>query len=312
MDVHKKIARIFYLELRREVILGDPYLNHKEQALLQQHYEVMMNAEKYPPNLARVIYVNRRSPAVQAVLTSRDAVVFDAGCGFGSESFLFASLGAKVLAVDLSPEQICIAEKRKSYFENEVFKKKLDITFRVADLKDYLPETPGVSLTWIASVLAALPDQEDFLRRVYAVTREGGQVLVTDMNLGNPLFLYREWQRRQQAKAQSPEFARQTDFWSMVRRRGRSGARLFPRQRQGQFDDAQFFTAGTLAALLRQVGFRIAQPRFSGFVPPPVYINFLTPLEAVMASVPVLKNLGYFYIVTGIKSTDTVSSIKHN
>jgi SAM-dependent methyltransferase len=304
--VHNEITRIFYTALRREVIFGNPYLNFNEQYLLQQHHEVIMNAWKYPPNLATAIYVNRRAPAVQAVLTSQDAVVFDAGCGFGSESFLFARLGAKVLAVDLSPEQISIGEKRKSYFENKVFKKRLDITFHVADLTDYLPETSEVSLTWVASVLAALPDQEDFLRRVYAVTRPGGQVMVTDMNLGNPLFLFREWQRRQRAQTKNLKFARQADFWSMVWRRGRSGARFFPNGTNGEFDDVQFFTAKSLGALLKLVGFRIVQPRFSGFVPPPIFVNSLTSLEDIIAKVPGLRNLGYFYVVTGIKERRNV------
>jgi len=259
--------------------------------------------------LAATIYVHRRSPAVQAILATRDAIVFDAGCGYGSESFLFASLGAKVLAVDIAPEQLDIAEKRKCYFEKEVFKKKLDITFCVADLNEYIPEISGISLTWIASVLAALPDQEDFLKRVYAATREGGGLMVTDMNLLNPWFLFKEWRRRQRAKLESPEFARQADFWRMMQRRGRSGARFFPRRSQGWFDDVQFFTAGSLKGLLRQTGFRVAQTGFSGFVPPQVYVPLLTPLEGFMARVPMVKNLGYFYMVTGIK--DAVNELLH-
>jgi SAM-dependent methyltransferase len=301
MGIDKEIVRLFYQELRKEIILGDPYLNPQEQVRLQLHHEVMMNAKKYPPALAAKIYMHRRFLAIQAILAARHAIVFDAGCGYGSDSFLFASLGAKVLAVDISPEQLCIAEKRKSYFEKDVFKKKLDVTFRVADLNEYSPETHGISLTWIASVLAALPDQEDFLMRVYAATREGGKIIVTDMNLRNPWFLFGEWRRRQRAKVNSPEFARWADFWSMVRRRGRSGARFFPLGSQERFDDVQFFTAATLGALLSQVGFRVVQPSFSGFVPPQIHAKLIETWETFMARVPILKNLGFFYNVTGIK-----------
>ena len=129
MDCYIETVRIFYEELRKEVIIGDPYLNPMEQARLQQHHEVIINAKKYPPALAAAIYVNRRFRAVQAIAATRNAMVFDAGCGYGSDSFLFAGLGVKVLAVDISPEQLYIAEKRKRYFENEIFKKKIDITF---------------------------------------------------------------------------------------------------------------------------------------------------------------------------------------
>ena len=139
MSIDQEIVKIFYQELRQEIITGDPYLNPQEQTRLQRHHEVMMNVKKYPPALAATIYVHRRFLAIQAISVARQAVVFDAGCGYGSESFLFAGLGAKVLAVDISPEQLCIAEKRKSYFEKEVFKKKLDVTFRVAGSERVLP-----------------------------------------------------------------------------------------------------------------------------------------------------------------------------
>jgi SAM-dependent methyltransferase len=301
MDIFKDITRDFYQVLRREVLYGNPYLTNHEQNRLQLHHDVIMNTKKYPPSLASIIYVNRRSRAVQAILAAPDAMVFDAGSGFGSDSFLFAALGAKVLAVDISPEQIAIARKRKLYFEQKVFGRELAIDFEVADLKHHVPEGKNFSLTWIASVLAVLPDQKNFLQRVYAATRAGGQVMVTDMNLRNPWFLFKEWRRRQRAKGTSPEFACQDDFWGMVRRRGRSGAIFFPLKSPGQFDDAQFFTAGTLGALLRQAGFRVAQPGFSGFVFPHIHTSYSATLESFMAAVPILNNLGYFYSVTGIK-----------
>jgi SAM-dependent methyltransferase len=301
MDIFKKITREFYQILRNEVIHGNPYLTNDEQNRLQRHHEVIMNTQKYSPSLASIIYVDRRSLAVQTILATKEAIVFDAGCGFGSDSFLFAGLGARVLATDISPEQIVIARKRKIYFEKEIFCRELDIHFNVGDLTQHVPEGKNFSLTWIASVLAALPDQEDFLMRVYAATREGGRVMVTDMNLQNPWFLIGEWRRRQRAKVNSPEFARWADFWNMVRRRGRAGARFFPLGSQERFDDVQFFSARTLKALLRQVGFRVVQPSFSGFVPPQIHAKLIGTWETFMAKVPILKNLGFFYNVTGIK-----------
>jgi SAM-dependent methyltransferase len=301
MDMFKKITWDFSQALRHEVINGNHYLTDDEQSRLQQHHEVIMNTKKYPPSLASIIYANRRFLAVKTILAAKDAIVFDAGCGFGSDTFLFAGLGAKVLAIDISPEQIDIARKRKIYFEKKIFCRELDVHFKVADLNQHVPEGKKLSLTWIASVLAALPNQDDFLLRVYAATREGGQVMVTDMNLGNPWFLFGEWRRRQRAKVNNPEFAHEADFWSMVRRRGRSGARFFPLESLERFDDVQFFTAGTLGALLSRVGFRVVQSGFSGFVPPQVYHPILTPLEGFMSRVPILQHFGYFYMIMGIK-----------
>ena len=260
-----------------------------------------MNPDKYPIGLAAIIYSNRRAPAVRAIIEHQAPVVFDAGCGYGTESFLFAALGAKVLAVDISPEQISIAQKRKLYFEHEIFHKKLDIDFEISDLNRYVPREQNISLTWIASVLASIANQDDFLRRVYTGTRPGGYIMVTDMNLLNPLFLFKEWRRRQRAKTTCPEFARQADFCAMVRRKRRSGARFFPRSVQGLFDDVQFFTAGTMNALLRQTGFRIYQTTFSGFLPPILFANPFTLPDSLISKIPVLKELGYFYLITGFK-----------
>jgi SAM-dependent methyltransferase len=293
----------FYKILRHEIIHGNPYLNEEEQGRLQSHYEVIMNPSKYPPALPATIYCKRRAPAVQAILKQQSPLVLDAGCGYGSESFLFAAVGARVLAVDISSAQIAIARKRKLYFEKIIFGQELDIIFEVADLNRYVPTDQNLSLTWLASVLAALPDQADFLRRIYAATREGGCVMVTDMNLLNPLFLFKEWRRRQRAKTASPEFSRHADFWNMVFRRGRAGARSFPLKNGGEFDDVQFFSPGTLVALLSNVGFESSKTSFSGFLPPWFNCKLLTSMEINLTRIPLLKLLSYFYLMASFKRT---------
>jgi SAM-dependent methyltransferase len=301
------MTQAFYRLLTEEVRHGNPYLTDSEQGRVQSHYPVMMQPQRYPPELAATIYASRRSYPVQAILETANPVVFDAGCGYGSESFLFAVLGAKVLAVDLSAEQIAIAQKRQRYYE-ELFDKALDISFLVAKLDEYIPQIGDLSLTWLASVLAALPDQDSFLKRVYEATRPSGKVMITGMNLWNPLFLWGEWRRRRRALLVSPEFARHADtsflsryFWSMVRRKGRIGARYFPRHDSGLFDDVQFFTPNTLSALLREVGFRTLPSAFSGYAPPILFRAASARLEGALSRVPMLNRLGYFYLVTGVR-----------
>jgi SAM-dependent methyltransferase len=301
MSTPEDITLKFYYVLRKEIIHGNPYLNGEEQKRLQSHYDVIMNPKKYPPALAATMYSHRRAPAVRTILEQQYPVVLDAGCGYGSESFLFAAVGARVLAVDISSAQIAIARKRKLFFEKKIFGQELDINFEVADLNRYVPPEQNLSLTWLASVLAALPDQDDFLRRIYAATREGGCVMVTDMNLLNPLFLFKEWWRRQRAKAASPEFSRQANFWKMVRRHGRAGARSFPLKDGSEFDDVQFFAPGTLVALLNKVGFQSSKPLFSGFLPPWFYRNLPTSMEISLTRELLLNNFAYFYLVASYK-----------
>jgi SAM-dependent methyltransferase len=300
IDNTEKIAHAFYTHLRAELANGNPYLDKEEQARLRSHYPFMMDSNRYPPELVSTIYAYRRAYPVQAILDSKNPLVFDAGSGYGSDSFLFAALGGEVVAVDVSAEQVEIAEKRKPYYE-EVFRRSLDVTFRVADLDEYTPERKNLSLTWLSSVLAIVRNQDAFLDRIYKATRAGGKVMVVDFNLLNPFFLWNEWRRRRQALRESREFAREGDFWAMVQRRGRKGARFYARDGEGVFDDVQFFTPATLARLLRSVGFQPLTPGFSGFTPPFLFRGVSNHLERVFSRVPGLNNLGRAYVVSGEK-----------
>ena len=296
----------FHALLRRELSAGNPDLTPAEQKHLRSHYPTLMNPQRFPLPLVAAIYSQRRAPAVAAIVASRKPVVLDAGCGYGTESFLFAGAGGQVLAVDRSPEQIAIARKRRPFYERHLGV-SLDIEFSAADLDGYAPERNDLSLTWLASVLAAIQDQERLLRRIYDATRDGGELMVTDMNLLNPLFVIQEWRRRQRLKQISAEFARQANYFEMVQRRSRRGARCFPGDREGTVDDVQFFRPGTLARLLRSTGFSPSHASFSGLVPP-VSIGFDPAwLESLIARAPLLKRFGYFYLMRGRRAEPSAS-----
>lgn len=295
-----QIASTFYTHLRREVIQDHAHLAPEDLSQLQAHYPVMLSPQRNPVELAATIYAQRRQYPVAAIRATAKPVVFDAGCGYGSESFLFASLGARVIAADIDAEKIRIARLRQSYYE-ELFQRKLVIDFHVVDLDNCMPNLQDVSLTWLASVLAALPHQERFLQRVFEATRVGGQIMISDMNLWNPLFLFGEWRRRERVKRAYPDSARDADFGAMLYRRGRVGARDWMSGNRIVLDDVQFFSPATLDRLLRQVGFRSMQFHFSGFVPPTLARVGLERLEAILARVPLLARLGYFYLGIGVK-----------
>ncbi len=299
LDNPRVSTLMFYDLLRREVTANNPSLDAHAQSLLRAHYPVMLSPQKNPPELAATIYAKRRQHPVAAILETQDAVVFDAGCAFGSESFLFASLGARVLAVDNDEEKIRVARLRQKYYEQH-FQRALDITFVVADLNEYVPEMQNLSLTWLASVLAAIPHQENFLRRVYKASREGGQVMVSDMNLWNPLFLVGEYRRRQRAAKINHAFARAQNFSAMFARHQRVGARYFS-ENGSTFDDVQFFQPRSLRRLYETVGWKPRGFYFSGYVPPFLARLGMTRLETVLPRVLLLSQLGYFYLGVGVK-----------
>ncbi|MEM7585729.1 MAG: class I SAM-dependent methyltransferase [Acidobacteriota bacterium] len=290
----------FYRLLRREVSTGNSHLSEAQQARLQSHYPIMMAPDRYPEDLVTTIYASRRAPMVESIRRTEDAVVFDAGCGYGSESFLFAAAGARVLAVDRSPEQVAIAKSRQPFFEEQAGA-SFDIEFLTGDLDAFTPDRSDLSHTWLASVLAVVVDQEDLLRRVYRSSRPGGEILITDMNLLNPLFLLREWQRRRRLMKLSSEFRQHGNFPQMVRRNHRKGARYFETSRGSEADDVQFFYPRTLAKLLRSTGFEPTPPSFSGFMPP-LPLERHDRLERFLARLPLIRRFGYFYLMSARKT----------
>ncbi len=291
------IIRRFYGALRSDVLDGNPQLDASQQDKLRSHYPVMNAPRRYPPPLVTTIYAQRRGPLVRSILEDDQPKVFDAGCGYGSESYLFAALGAEVLAVDLEDERIDIARRRQVFYE-ERFGRPLNITFAARDLGTYDPELRELSLTWMGSVLACLPDQNALFRRLHDATRPGGQVTISDMNLLNPLFLLKEWRRRRSAANVSPEFAVSQDFGAMFWRRGRRGAFYYPTEDGDLFDDAQFFWPKTLAELFRSTGFEPEAPFFSGFVPPLPGGFGPSWLEKALDRVPLVRRAAYFYNLT--------------
>jgi len=300
IDNPQKITSAFFNYLQTELTSGNPHLSEEEQERLRSHYPYVMDSYRYPMELVATIYSTRRAHPTKAILESENPLVFDAGCGYGSDSFLFAALGAKVLALDASHDQIEIAKKRKRYYE-KLLERTLDITFTVADLNEGTPASADISLTWLSSVLAVIEEQDTFLTRVYWATRTGGKIMIVDYNLWNPHFLWTEWRRRRQALSKSPEFARHADFWGMVNRKNRLGAMFFPRSEGGFFDDVQFFSPRSLGRLLERVGFRLSPSFFSGFAPPFLFNGLSAQVERAFSQVPIIKNLGRANLVTAVK-----------
>lgn len=286
----------FHDLLRREVCGGNPHLSKQEQSRLQSHYEVMMQPSRYPAPLVTAIYVARRALVTFETGNLSSGRVLDAGCAYGSESFLFASRGASVLAVDASPESILIAQKRKPYFE-AALGKELDVEFVEGSLESIPLARESIGMTWIASVLAAIEDQESLLQRIYRATRPGGSLSITDMNLLNPLFLSKEWRRRRRWRSPQPDGS----MFDVFLRRNRRGARTIEAPDGSRFDDSQFFWSRTIRRVVRGAGFDIDRLDYSGFLPPACAWRSTIPLERAFAGVPFVRAMGYFYLIRAVK-----------
>ena len=94
------------------------------------------------------------------------------GCGSGAFARLLATRAQYVLALDLSPQMICIARERSEHYAN--------IDFQRADVRDW--EFPAESFDCISSIatLHHLP-LEETLAKMKRALRVNGVLLVLDL-----------------------------------------------------------------------------------------------------------------------------------
>ncbi|MFT4037198.1 MAG: methyltransferase domain-containing protein [Thermomicrobiales bacterium] len=116
------------------------------------------------------------------------AHLLDAGCGSGQFALALAARGARVTAVDLSPEMIRLGRG------NAASRPELPVQWLVAPL-DALPlETHSVDAVHARMVLPFVPDIPAALAEIGRVLRPGGRVLVSTAGAFSPV--YRDAWRR--------------------------------------------------------------------------------------------------------------------
>jgi ubiquinone/menaquinone biosynthesis C-methylase UbiE len=136
---------------------------------------------------------------------NRPRKVLDAGCGTGLQSFLYASTGADVQGIDISPGLIAVAENKKSHppkvanlFEPhfkfvEVYNDKIE-RLRKSCFNDAIPELPNFTVQSMldlefsdcvfdhvnccGSVLSFIQDHETAIREISRVLKPGGTFIL--------------------------------------------------------------------------------------------------------------------------------------
>ncbi|MEM2505871.1 MAG: hypothetical protein QXF61_02365 [Nitrososphaeria archaeon] len=103
-----ELAKIFMNELKFH-LCNQKYLSKDELSQLYQYYKKFLNK-----NLKRQLhyFAQRIKKVVELLVKSKTQLsILDCGCGFGTETLIFALLGAKVLGVDLNAKRLNVAKK---------------------------------------------------------------------------------------------------------------------------------------------------------------------------------------------------------
>ncbi len=109
----------------------------------------------------------------------------DVGCGFGSESYLAASLGCDVQGIDLSELRLGRAGERRRYFE-KCYGKALNVEFDIRNAVETGFESDSFDLVYNTQFLTHVFDPESFIRECKRVLKPGGFLLSMDTNKLKP------------------------------------------------------------------------------------------------------------------------------
>ena len=126
--------------------------------------------------------------AAFAARAGRAPRVLDAGSGFGTYAMMFAAAGAAVTGVDLRPDRLDVAERRRAHcLESAGW--DLEVRYLRADLTgdwgaDY-------DLVWVYNALSHIDPLEGFLAAVRRHLTPGGVLVVGDINGAHPAHLRR-------------------------------------------------------------------------------------------------------------------------
>ncbi len=126
--------------------------------------------------------------AARAAARPGPVKVMDAGSGFGSFAMLYASVGAEVIAADLRPDRLHVAEQRLAFHAASTGR-RLAVRQLRADLTK--PWADEVDLVWVYNALSHIDPLEGFLAEVRTRLRPGGVLVIGDINGAHPAHLAR-------------------------------------------------------------------------------------------------------------------------
>lgn len=130
----------------------------------------------------KIAMENTNRVLAQIAKIGPDDLVLDAGCGIGGSSvWLAKNTGAKIVGINVSPNQLVVAKKFAR--ENEIGDKVqfLERSYTQTGLSSGL-----FSVVWALDSVCHAQDKKAFLREAYRVLGKGGRLLVCDGFLTRP------------------------------------------------------------------------------------------------------------------------------
>lgn len=178
----------FYFALLNE--LEDAPYTDAERALLANerlYYGRYLNPRLR--NYFEQTVIPQVSHGVSFLMTdARTPRILDLGCGLGMQSIILASMGARVVGLDVRKEAVELCMKRKAYYE-ELLGTKLDIEFVQRNFLDTRPEDFRSRFDSVFSMaaFASIRPLEHTTQLIATLLKDDARILIYEKNSDHPL-----------------------------------------------------------------------------------------------------------------------------
>lgn len=280
------MLRHFRARLEQELTEASSFLRPSEVTWFRNYVRSRQLLE-YTPQKKRWLdqaYARQVGWVLERIQTSeRPLRVLDAGCGLGTESILFASLGASVVGVDLWEENLQVARNRVHHWE-QVRRGELDLRFLRTNLFRYSPGKQ-FDIIYVREAISHIHPIGEFFQLCHQYLVPGADLVICDSNARHPYIRYTVWRARgtrEYTEVADPDTGEAIPY---------AVERVFPLSRMTQY--------------LEGAGFTIVHSSAFGFVPVALVsvlpYGWLHRLSQWLQSSRVTASLGTRYTVVGRK-----------
>jgi SAM-dependent methyltransferase len=261
---------------------------------LRRYYGSMLDRKGQPLPVAAHAYVQRIWPLAD-LLRRRLAPqrVLDAGCGYGTESYLMALMGHDVTGVELVPERAQLARSRLEFFAT-CAGEPLRISFVAGNIFSYLERSSGFDVIWAMEAISHIYPAQRFLDLAHRALADGGRLVISDPNRSNLLALWRSVRIRGSIRHRPHTRFADPDTGDPV-----------------EYGQEQILSPGVLTRMLDRSGFRVVSLTMSGLMATTVLPRAV--LESALAErllpslaegarrIPGLRRMGSVYTLVAEK-----------
>ena len=305
-ELTHRCTRVYYRQLLREASVAKEFLN--KDNLLGEYMATLgrLVVARNHNHIFEYHFANKLQDVIAIILDEDKPIVLDAGCGLGTESLLFGLLGSEVLAVDIHPTRMEVAERRKEWYQSNVYA-NLRLRFIQRDIIQFLTEVTEdcrPNIIWLSEAISHIYPPERFLNLAPSVLQSNGKIVISESNPLNVVIRAMNWKER---------IARYKNITKHQRKQFKKGNLfLYPwtiqdphTNKEVNICNEKLWTPQQLKVMLQSVGFSVERINIYRFIPNLLMtkysLRFWCRVELCVRQIPFISQMGIRQIIIASK-----------